>query len=294
MNWETEVSLCDGGIVSSDAIVSLLSDNLRLETAQAVLAERYRKMQLLYSNASADDPRWRQDGCTIADTRNHWDVLLGMPHNVFGADNPTWCGTGGILKCEDVGIDLPTWMMKRNANPQIRIMVVAEEPKRQGLGTGALWVSSPWAFHSVEYRNHSRNPRMRTIIEAFMQDKEGVVYMTDIRKIYAKGTTHRGFDGTYRSILDCEIELFNPSVLIGYGSTVLDELRPGLSGHPDGAFARLVCHRPYEDLYNGIRTLVFAHPSPLNASLGCVASNVMNENPGITREEAIVKYYTEW
>ena len=38
----------------------------------------------------------------------------------------------------------------------------------------------------------------------------------------------------------------------------------------------------------------FAHPSPLNASLGCVASNVINENPGITREEAIVKYYTEW
>lgn len=294
MNWETDVSFCDDTIVDSGAIVRLLSDNLRLGNAQAALAERYRRMQSLYPNASADDPRWRQDGCTIADPRSHWDVLLGMPRNVFGADNPTWCGTGGILNCEDVGIDLPTWMMRRNANPQIRIMVVAEEPKRQGLGTGALWVSSPWAFHSMEYRNHSRNPRMRTIIEAFMQDKEGVVYMTDIRKIYAKGTAHRGFDGTYRSILDCEIELFNPSVLIGYGSTVLDELRSGLSGHPDGAFARLVCHRPYEDLYNGVRTLVFAHPSPLNASLGCVASNVINENPGITREEAIVKYYTEW
>ena len=294
MNWETEVSFCDDTIVSFDAIVRLLSDNLRLGNAQAALGERYRKMQSLYPNASADDCRWRQEGCTIADARSHWDVLLGLPRNLFGNDNSTWCSLGGILNSEDVGMDLPTWMMKRDANPQMRIMVVAEEPKRQGLGAGTLWVSSPWAFHSMEYRNHSRNPRMRTIIEAFMQNKDAVIYMTDIRKIYAKNTAHHNFDGIYQSILDCEIELFNPSVLIGYGSTVLDELRPGLSGHPDGAFARLVCHRPYEDRYKGVRTLVFAHPSPLNASLGCVASNVINENPGITREDAIVKYYTEW
>lgn len=296
MNWQNDVLFCDGGIVNPNEIVNLLSENLELECVRDVLSTRYERMQTLFRNTVADDRAWRQDGCGIADPQHYRDVLLEIPRGLFGEGNGMWCGVNGILSRPDVGIDLPTWMQRRGVQPRQRIMVIAEVPQRARHGAGMLLLSSPWAFHSMEYRALPKNRLIRSVIEAYMCEKNAVVYMTDCRKIYdGVGMAQRQHEVSYRRILQREIDLFGPTTIIGFGSKVLEALCPDVVANSDEGFAHRVCHHPYETTYNGIRALFFAHPSSANAAtLNCVVSNIREENPGLSRDEALFRYYTNW
>lgn len=297
MDWQSDVSFCEGGIVNPNEIVNLLSENLELECVRDVLSTRYERMQTLFRNTAADDRAWRQDGCGIADPRHYRDVLLEIPRGLFGEGNGIWCGANGILARPSVGIDLPTWMQRRGARPRQRIMVVSDVPQRTGHDAGTLLLSSPWAFHSMEYRALQTNTliRVRSVIEVYMCEKDAVVYMTDCRKIYdGAGIAQRQHEASYRRILQREIDLFRPTTIIGFGNRVLEALCPDVVANSDEGFAHRVCHHPYETAYNGIHALFFAHPSGANATLNCVVSNVREENPGLSRDEALFRYYTNW
>ena len=296
VDWSSRVSFCDDKIVAAEKIVSVLVGNLHLGSVSAILSERYSKMKGLFGTASANDSGWEQSECVIADTKQHKDVLLGIPRSLFDVDNEMWCGNGGILVRKDVGLDLPTWMEVKGSKRTERIMIVASEPKRAIHTSGNLWLSSPWAFHSMEYREHMKNPLMRTIVESFMRDKQAVVYLTDYRKIYdADGIAQKGYGSEYQKCLEKEISLFKPTVMIGYGSNAYRALKAGLKGHPKCGFSRMVSNGPYKDEYDGgIRTLVFAHPSSLNACHDCIWSKIKETNGGISRKDALLKYYTEW
>lgn len=296
MKWQNDVSFCEGGIVNPNEIVNLLSNDLELESIRDVLSARYERMQTLFRNTAADDEAWRQDGCGIANPQRYKDVLLEIPRGLFGEGNDMWCGVNGILSRPDVGIDLPTWMQRRGVQPRQRIMVIAEVPQRARHGAGMLLLSSPWAFHSMEYRALPKNRLIRSVIEAYMCEKNAVVYMTDCRKIYdGVGMAQRQHEVSYRRILQREIDLFGPTTIIGFGSKVLEALCPDVVANSDEGFAHRVCHHPYETTYNGIRALFFAHPSSANAAtLNCVVSNIREENPGLSRDEALFRYYTNW
>lgn len=297
MDWQNDVSFCDGGIVDPNEIVNLLSENLELESIRELLSTRYERMQTLFRNTETDGEAWRQDGCGIANPLRYKDVLLEIPRGRFDAGNGMWCGANGILSRPSVGIDLPTWMQRRDAQPHQRIMVIAEAPQRAKHDAGKLLLSSPWAFHSMEYRALQTNTliRVRSVIEAYMCEKDAIVYMTDCRKIYdGTGTAQEQYEASYRRILQREIDLFRPTTIIGFGSKVLEALCPDVVANSDEGFTHRVCHHPYETTYNGIRALFFAHPSGANATLGCIASNIREENPGLSRDEALFRYYTNW
>lgn len=296
MNWQNDVSFCEGGIVNPNEIVNLLSNDLELESIRDVLSARYEKMQTLFRDTAADDEAWLQDGCGIANPRHYKDVLLEIPRGLFDAENDMWCGANGILARPNVGIDLPTWMQRRDTQPRQRIMVIAEAPQRAKHDAGMLLLSSPWAFHSMEYRALPKNRLIRSVIEAYMCEKNAVVYMTDCRKIYdGVGMAQRQHEVSYRRILQREIDLFGPTTIIGFGSKVLEALCPDVVANSDEGFAHRVCHHPYKTTYNGIRALFFAHPSSANAAtLNCVVSNIREENPGLSRDEALFRYYTNW
>lgn len=295
LNWQNDVTFCDGGVVNPNEIVDLLSENLGLEFVRDVLSTRYERMRTLFKDTAADDRAWRQDGCGIADPRHYKDVLLAIPRGRFDERNDMWCGANGILARPDVGIDLPTWMQRRGVRPRQRIMVVSDVPQRTGHDAGTLLLSSPWAFHSMEYRALPKNRLLRPVIESYMCERDAAVYMTDCRKIYAgAGFAQRQHEASYRRILQREIDLFRPTTIIGFGSKVLETLCSDVVVNSDEGFAHRVCHRPYETAYNGIRALFFAHPSGANATLGCIASNIREENPGLSRDEALFRYYTNW
>ena len=295
VDWGSQVSFCDDKIGAVADVVNTLADNLQLGSVRSILLDRYSRMKNWYGTASANDSEWKQTGCDIADTKKHKDVLLGIPRSLFAVDNEMWCGENGILGRKDVGLDLPTWMELNGSKRAERIMIVASEPKRAIHTSGNLWLSSPWAFHSKDYREHQRNPWMRTIVESFMRDKQAVVYLTDCRKIYdANEIAQNSYEEEYKACLEREFDLFKPTVLIGYGSNVYRTLKTGLKVKPQCGFSQMVCDGHHEDEYNGIRTLIFAHPSGMNACHDCIWSKLKETDPGISRRDALLKYYTEW
>lgn len=296
IDWSSQVLFCDDNIVAVAEVVKTFVNNLHLESICKILLDRYSRMKKWYGKACANDSEWEQTGCIIADTRRHKDVLLGIPRSLFAADNEMWCGENGILGREDVGLDLPTWMDLKGSKKAERIMIVASEPKRAIHTSENLWLSSPWAFHSKDYRDDQINQLVRTIVESFMRDRQAVVYLTDYRKIYdADGIAQKGYGSEYQKCLEKEISLFKPTVMIGYGSNAYRALKTGLKGRPKYGFSHMVCNGPYEDEYDGgIQTLVFAHPSSLNACHDCIWSKMKKTNDGISRKDALLKYYTEW
>ena len=295
VDWSSQVSFSDDKVVAVSDVVKTLVDNLQLGSIRKILLERYSRMKKWYGTASANDSEWEQTGCIIADTRRHRDVLLGIPRSLFAADNEMWCGENGILGREDVGLDLPTWMELKGSKRTERIMIVASEPKRAIHTSGNLWLSSPWAFHSMEYRARMKNPLMLTIVESFMCERQAVVYLTDCRKIYDDDKiAQNSYADEYKRCLEREIKLFGPTVLIGYGANVYRALKPGLKDKSECGFSQMVCDGQYEDEYNGVRTLIFAHPSGMNACHDCIWAKMKEKYAGISRRDALLKYYTEW
>ena len=295
LDWGNKVSFCDDKIVSVAEVVKTLVDNLHLGKVSTILRERYSKMKGLFGTASANDPEWKQTGCDIEDTQKHKDVLLGIPRGMFDTDNEIWCGGNGILGREDVGLDLPTWMELEGSKRTERIMIVASEPKRAVHTSGSLWLSSPWAFHSMEYRARMKNPLMLTIVESFMCERQAVVYLTDCRKIYdADKIAQNSYADEYKRCLEREIKLFGPTVLIGYGANVYRALKPELKVKSKCGFSQLVCDGPHKDEYGVIPTRFFAHPSGMNACHDCIWSKLQEKHAGISRKDALLKYYTEW
>lgn len=293
LDWENKVSFCDDKIVSVAEVVKTLVDNLKLKSVCKILVGRYSRMKKLYGKASANDSEWIQTGCTIAGTKKHKDVLLGIPRGMFDTDNEMWCGENGILGREDVGLDLPTWMELKGSKRTERIMIVASEPKRAIHTSGNLWLSSPWAFHSKDYREHQIKPLLRTIVESFIRDRQAIVYLTDCRKIYdVDKIAQNSYATEYKRCFEKEIKLFKPTLLIGYGSNVLETLS---IDNPQRDFSSKVVNGPYANWYQGIRVLVFAHPSPVNVSCHKrIWSKMKEKEAGISRDEALIKYYTEW
>ena len=295
IDWSSQVLFCDDNIVAVAEVVKTLVNNLHLESICKILLDRYSRMKKWYGKACANDSEWEQTGCIIADTRRHRDVLLGMPRSLFAADNEMWCGENGILGREDVGLDLPTWMDLKGSKKAERIMIVASEPKRAVHTSGSLWLSSPWAFHSMEYRARMKNPLMLTIVESFMCERQAVVYLTDCRKIYdADKIAQNSYADEYKRCLEREIKLFGPTVLIGYGANVYRALKPELKVKSKCGFSQLVCDGPHKDEYGVIPTRFFAHPSGMNACHDCIWSKLQEKHAGISRKDALLKYYTEW
>ena len=293
LDWSSQVSLCDDEIVATTEVVSTLVDNFQLGSVRKMFLNRYSNMKRLFGKATVNDSGWKQAGCDIADTQRHKDVLLGIPRKLFDDDNEMWCGEKGILGREDVGLDLPTWMELKGSKRTERIMIVASEPKRAVHTSGNLWLSSPWAFHSMEYRARMKNPLMLTIVESFMCERQAVVYLTDCRKIYdADKIAQNSYADEYKRCFEKEIKLFKPTLLIGYGSNVLETLS---IDNPQRDFSSKVVNGPYANWYQGIRVLVFAHPSPANVSCHKrIWSKMKEKEAGISRDEALIKYYTEW
>ena len=140
-----------------------------------------------------------------------------------------------------------------------------------------------------------KNPLMLTIVESFMCERQAVVYLTDCRKIYdADKIAQNSYADEYKRCLEREIKLFGPTVLIGYGANVYRALKPGLKDKSQCGFSQMVCDGQHEDEYNGVRTLIFAHPSGMNACHDCIWAKMKEKYAGISRRDALLKYYTEW
>lgn len=127
---------------------------------------------------------------------------------------------------------------------------------------------------------------MDVIVESFMKDKHAVVYLTDYRKIYT-GDGHAStpqFNKQYDAILDREIAMFKPDVILGFGkdaATALGQDFNEVSSKP----------KPHEGTFKDVCVLSFLHPSPSNAN---AQNSICEARSNMTREDALLDYYTNW
>ena len=269
MNWN-DVIFCPDDYtkkMSVNAVVDALAgkDCVFPVGLAEVLRERYRKMREHFLDSCVTHPDfWRQGDLRLADVKRYRDALLEIPsaHSAFKG-NDEW---KDILKNPCVGHDLPVWMHGPKPCKNRRIMIVSQDPLRTGHGAGKLLLSTPFGFHSADYRYNDGDLLMQLALR--LMGEGFVLYFTDAMKIYnrkpeplklnkktkkeespCKGCTNydecmtrcnevgiskrriqRDFKTRYNTCLADEIHIFNPDVILTFGKPAAMTLLPTAFG----------------------------------------------------------------
>ena len=243
MNWNA-IEFCPklppksagGNTTCGDYVAKLLADNLFNGSTQAqrLLAARYQQMKDNYPNVPHDDSRWDLELGSMKVRRYKTDkaALLPVPHGRMGN-----CGAlvNQLWNHPNFGLDMPTWMVKRDVKKPHRVMIVAQDPLRTDQEKGNLVLSTPFGFHSADYRNVCcENHTLCCFVERLLEECEVCVYLTDCRKFYTSdrfvNARKRQFKGLFDNVLHAEMEIFNPDLIVALGNDAADAIgakRPG-------------------------------------------------------------------
>ena len=226
MNFN-EIDFCPAmGKLNTKVVSALLADGLFAdsEKAKGLLAARYEQMKKNCGNVPHDDSRWNLDGI-IADKVDK-AALLPVPHARMGD-----CGTlvNQLWNHPDFGIDMPTWMVKRDVKNPRRVMIVSQDPLRTNHKAGTLVLSTPFGFHSADYRSIScQNRTLCCFVGLLLEECEACVYLTDCRKFYTSdnfvNSHKRQFKGLFGKVLDDELEAFAPDLIVTLGNYAADAI----------------------------------------------------------------------
>lgn len=156
-----------------------------------------------------------------------------------------------ISQFTQIGLDLPTWINIKADKPVI--MFISEEPVRSDRyeKCSEIVASSPFSIHEKEHRECKNGDLYTDLFEQLIEQGFGI-YLTQAKKIYTKGTGSKPFAiksrPQYKEILDKEIELVKPELIILLGAF------PARLFHMDYKFYQ-------KNKYQGISTLPLAQPS---------------------------------
>lgn len=192
MNW-AEICFCmdlppvagrpdglDCGRVSALLAETLFAGNRGMGD---VLAARYRQMSANFLDMPFDDPRWDLDvgGRDLPHDAHDNAALLSVPANLLdGCAAPV----AELLGHANFGHDMPMWMVRRGAENPLRVMIVSQDPRRTGHPAGSLVLSTPFGFHSRDYRAaHCQNANLCRLVERLLE-ADACVYLTDCMKFY--------------------------------------------------------------------------------------------------------------
>ena len=226
MNF-TNINFCPAmGKLNTTAIAGLLASGLFKGSAQArtLLSARYVQMQKNCNNVSHDDSRWDLDGI-IADKTDK-AALLPVQHARMGD-----CGTlaNQLWNHPNFGLDMPTWMIKLGVDNPRRVMIISQDPLRTNHKAGALVLSTPFGFHSADYRSICcQNHTLCCFVERLLEECEACVYLTDCRKFYTSDTfvnSHkRQFKVLFDKALHDELTAFAPDMIVTLGNHAADAI----------------------------------------------------------------------
>ena len=133
-----------------------------------------------------------------------------------------------------VGLDLPTWFSFGDEPPQKRIMIVSQDPLRSKLPGRQLHLSSPFGFHDGEYVSPVTGDVLKVALR--LLEMNAAVYLTDAMKLYfafgdqssclkcrqAYLSTAFDWKASFRAVVDEEIKLFNPTLVVLMGNPVIE------------------------------------------------------------------------
>lgn len=217
------------GGLDTTAVAKLLADGLfgGNVAARKLLTARYAQMKKNCGTVPHDDARWDLDGISA----DHEDMaaLLPVPRERMGN-----CGqlVDPLWDHSNYGHDMPTWMVGKGRESAHRVMVVSQDPLRTNHEAGSLVLSTPFGFHSADYRNiHCENKRLFCLVERLLEECGACVYLTDCRKFFTddvlKGSrgkknyvrsNQKLYRPMFRAVLEAEIAAFAPDLILTLGN----------------------------------------------------------------------------
>ena len=259
MDW-TEIEFCPESVLKETELVPVLvgAECVFPEGLESVFLERYCVMRNNFMTSCLKHKEaWQQGNYKLADVTRYSDALLELPISA-----PIWNAEWmNILANPCVGHDLPIWMSGKKPICGRRVMIISQDPLRTGHGKGKLLLSTPFGFHSSDYRNE----RLMMKLAYELMFKYGcVLYLTDFMKVYnrepmeikngkisgdCRGCVHyaecmksksliagnkknikKNFIKRYKECLHEEIKLFNPNVVLILGRDAACSCFPCFTG----------------------------------------------------------------
>lgn len=200
-----------------------------------VLEEWYKMM---ISLQNADNQVWLSSATlrhTSMEVGRKKDILLNCDKHLFAVNNVmTHLAKKGYTH---IGHDVPVWLTPDLIGEDIfstkRIMIISQDPRRDLPGNGVL-LSSPFGLHCQAYCKGQLETNIATRLLNKQKDGKGIsLYFTDFYKLYAKDLANpksistkllNGYNVQFKSILDKEIELFQPDLIVTFGGFSSDKL----------------------------------------------------------------------
>lgn len=245
--------LVNGGSFKQQ-IMDLLYKDLFNMPSNGCLEEWY---DLMTNNANNSNQTWN------GNTPNHGVINIDKQKQdvLFECDKKLFASSSIIplfaYLC--LGHDTPVWLSKDgNIEKMIRVMMIFQDPLRNRGLDGKILLSSPFGTHSYDYRNKTNEALMK-ILQGLWNSKDIIFYLTDFNKLYIKDETpsietlnkkHPEIAQNFRPILDAEIELFKPDLIV----TLADYTSNNLLEAKIDANNRFKKHS-----YNGIDVLPMFH-----------------------------------
>ena len=246
MEWKTIV-FCPSlaakksgdGKMSCDSVAALLARSLFARSAKAndLLVARYHQMVDNYLEVPHGDPKWdlKSGTKTFKCEGNDEAALLPIPESAMSGCLPQ---VAQLWNHPDFGHDMPTWMEKRGLKNSRRVMVVSQDPLRTGHGIGKLVLSTPFEFHSSDYRNICcQNPILCRMVERLLEECDACVYLTDCMKFYTSDKFVERNLSQFRQLFDealrMEMETFAPDVIVTLGNRAAEfcHVKPPRDGY---------------------------------------------------------------
>lgn len=186
---------------------------------------RYNKMIELFRNTIHDDRQWDQSSggciCSTKHDTSKPDARLVVPVRTIVSRDAR---IPALFSEPNLGVDLPTWFCANNQKKAKRVMLVSQDPLRIGDDAGSLYISSPWAFHSKEFRTKEKNNIPKLLVDHLLEHGY-CVYLTDASKLFARDHEYchdvviPSFRKDFQEILLQEIKMLNPDVIVAIGKT---------------------------------------------------------------------------
>lgn len=235
MNFK-EIEFCPKiGKVNTTALSSLLANDLFAgsDKAMELLAIRYEQMKKNCGNVPHDDSHW--DVGSIKADKKDKAALLPVRKNRMGD-----CGAlvNQLWDHLNFGHDMPTWMVKCGIKDPKRVMIVSQDPLRTNHKAGTLVLSTPFGFHSADYRNVCcQNPILCRMVERLIEECDACVYLTDCMKFYTSDKFVERNLSQFRQLFDealrMEMETFAPDVIVTLGNRAAEfcHVKPPRDGY---------------------------------------------------------------
>ncbi len=205
------------------------------ESFRELLRRRYEQMRTNFLNVDYDargangNLKWDLDGCHTRLERCP-DARLEVPLAKYDLNNDETNRRMGLAG--NFGHDMPVWLCKEGDHIQQykRVILVSQDPWRNGDPIGAVYLSTPFSLHCKGYRADEKVLKYTKLI-ANLLEQGIVVYATDFKKWYAGG---RGFVGDKnfhgiklraKEILKTEIDSFRPDLIVAVGGGAYDFMK---------------------------------------------------------------------